>query len=152
MKVMWDGLSIPMVPMSTSQNEQNFPTYFQCAHSARMVYATGTSRLLEAQYNRVDPEEVVQLCTHLSKLEKSDLVKLLSKFHKLFSGKLGRYVHQRFSISLKDIAAQPVFCQPYPIPLAHQEVFKKELQHLIDEKVLKRIARSEWAFPTFLIP
>ena len=34
----------------------------------------------------------------------------------------------------------------------HQEVFKAELQHLVDEKVLQRISRSEWAFPTFLIP
>ena len=36
--------------------------------------------------------------------------------------------------------------------MTHQQVFKKELQHLIDEGVLRRIPRSEWAFPTFLIP
>ena len=36
--------------------------------------------------------------------------------------------------------------------MIHQQVFKQELQHLIDEKVLRRISPSEWAFLTFLIP
>ena len=53
---------------------------------------------------------------------------------------------------LKDPKTPPIFCTHYPIPIAHQQVFKKELQHLIDEKVLQRIPRSKWAFPTFLIP
>ena len=36
--------------------------------------------------------------------------------------------------------------------MIHQTVFKKELEHLIEAKVLQRIERSKWAFPTFLIP
>ena len=59
---------------------------------------------------------------------------------------------KQFSIKLKDPATTPIFCKPYPIPLVHQPVFQKELNHLIQEKVLKRIDTSEWAFPTFLIP
>ena len=55
-------------------------------------------------------------------------------------------------IQLKDPQTLPIFCNPYPIPFIHQKVFQQDLQHLIDEKVLQRIPRSEWAFPTFLIP
>ena len=51
-----------------------------------------------------------------------------------------------FSISLKDPNVTPVFYNPYLIPLVHQQVFQKELQHLVNEKVLRRIDRSEWAF------
>ena len=77
---------------------------------------------------------------------------MLSAFPKLFSRDLGRYVHKKFSITLKDPNATLIFCNPYPIPMIHQPVFKKELQHLIEAKELLRIERSEWAFPTFLIP
>ena len=31
-------------------------------------------------------------------------------------------------------------------------VFKQELDHLLDKGVLAPISRSEWAFPTFIIP
>ena len=83
---------------------------------------------------------------------KAKLLELLSSFSKLFSGDLGRYVHKKFSIALKDPNSPPIFCYPYPIPMIHQQVFKKELEHLIEAKVLQRIERSEWAIPTFLIP
>ncbi len=77
---------------------------------------------------------------------------MISHFDKLFSGKLGQYVCQKISIALKDPNTPPIFCNPYPTPLIHQAIFKKELQHLINEGVLQRIPRSEWVFPTFLIP
>ena len=32
------------------------------------------------------------------------------------------------------------------------KILHAKLQHLVDEKVLRRIPSSEWAFPTFLIP
>ena len=83
---------------------------------------------------------------------KSKLLELLSSFSKLFSGNLGRYVNKFFLITLKDPKATPIFCNPYQIPLIHQAVFRKELEHLIEAQVLQRVERSEWAFPTFLIP
>ena len=60
-------------------------------------------------------------------------------------------MHRKFTTKLKDPNVTPIFCNPYPIPLVHQEVFKAELQHLVNEKDSQRSPRSEWAFPTSLI-
>ncbi len=150
MIVTWDGLTIPMV--RTSSQPTAVCSSFQCSHSAQSVYTAEKARILDAKYDRTSAREVAQQCTHLSEHKQNKLYLLLNQFPNLFSGKLGRYVRRKFSIKLKNPSTQPIFCNPYPIPLVHQAVFKRELQHLIDEKVLKRIDRSEWAFPTFLIP
>ena len=78
-------------------------------HSANTVYATGTTRILEAKYDRIDPTEIARHCTHLSPLDQEKLSQLLSQFSELFSGKLGRYVKQKFSIHLKNPSVNPIF-------------------------------------------
>ena len=107
---------------------------------------------MHAKYEKASPSEVISGCLHLNQTNQQTLLQLLSQFTILFSGTLGRYVHQKFSIHLKDPNVTPIFCNPYPIPLMHQEGFKAELQHLADENILQRISRSKWAFQTFLIP
>ena len=49
--------------------------------------------ILNAKYNAVSIEDVVKECTHLSEEQQADLHKVLSKFQKLFSGKLGVFPH-----------------------------------------------------------
>ena len=95
---------------------------------------------------------MVNACPHLNPPNQQKLLQVLAQFPKLFSGNLGRKVHRKSSISLKYPNVTPIFCNTYSIPLVHQQVFQKELQHLVEEKVLKRIDRSEWVFPIFLIP
>ena len=145
-----DGLTVPM--QDTTVPPSPVTTSFSCSHSAAEVNSTTTTKILHAKYNRRSPEEVIKYCSHLKNDETIKLLKILQKFSHLFSGKLGSYVHKKFSINLKDPHTPPVFCNPYPVPIVHQQVFKKELQNLIDEKVLQHIPRSEWAFLTFLIP
>ena len=101
---------------------------------------------------KIPPQEVVDQCTHLSPSNQSQLLQLLSGFSGLFSSTLERYVHRKFSIQLKDPSTPLTFCTTYAIPLVHQRVFRQELNHIIDKKVLRRISNSELAFPTFLIP
>ena len=149
--ITWDGLTVPMHNAKSTSNHNT--TSFSWAHSATEVYANQSPTIfLHVKYDRTLPEDVVQKCTHLTPHSQSKLLNILTKIFRLFSGKLGRYVHKQFSIHLKDPTTPLIFCNPYPVPMVHQKVFKQELQHLIDEKVLQRISRSEWAFPTFLIP
>ena len=49
----------------------------------------GDRKILDAKYNKTDVNGVVQQQSHLTPSQKKDLLELLTKHSKLFSGKLG---------------------------------------------------------------
>ena len=53
---------------------------------------------------------------------------------------------------LKKEGAKPVDTRYYPIPRIHRELFRRELQQLVDLGVLRRVAESAYGSPAFLIP
>ena len=42
--------------------------------------------------------------------------------------------------------------KPFPVPRIHELTFKQELDQLEYLKVIKKVTRSQWGAPTFLIP
>ena len=46
----------------------------------------------------------------------------------------------------------PTQSRPYRVPFIHRELFKEELNKLINQGVLEKAERSVWSAPTFLIP
>ena len=40
----------------------------------------------------------------------------------------------------------------FPIPQVHRDTGKREVERLVEIRVLKPIQESEWAFPSFIIP
>ena len=42
--------------------------------------------------------------------------------------------------------------KPFPVPRIHELTFKQELDRLEYLKVIKKVKRSQWGAPTFLIP
>ena len=83
--------------------------------------------------------------------QKKDLLELLHKHSKLFSGELGSYPHKKFHIEV-DPEAEPVHARAYPVPRIHLETFRKELMHLVKLGVLQPQGVSKWASPLFIIP
>ena len=54
----------------------------------------------ESKYERVATDDVASQQKHLSPSQRRDLAKLLHKFDRLFSGKLGCYPHQKVHLDL----------------------------------------------------
>ena len=109
--------------------------------------------ILESKYDKVNIDEVISKQTHLDSAKRQDLHRLLSKFSRLFSGKLDVYPHRKMSLDVDPEALKSLrFRRPYPVPVVHHDLFKQELQRLVDEGVLERCGASPFAAPTFIIP
>jgi hypothetical protein len=109
------------------------------------------SQILDAKYEKVSIDDVVDQQAHLTEAQKQDLHGLLSKYTKLFSGKLGVYPHRKFHIDV-DPNATPHHARAYAVPRIHHDTFKKELEHLVSLGVLSPQGASECACGTFIIP
>ena len=107
--------------------------------------------ILDAKYEKVSIDEVVEKQEHLNSEQRAELHRVLSKFEKLFDGTLGVYPHRKFHIDLLP-DAKPKHSRPYAIPRIHLEAFKKELMHLVAIGVLSPQGASEWGSPTFITP
>jgi len=94
-----------------------------------------STEILDAKYDPVSTDKVLEQCSHLSTEKKEDLRQVLQEFPKLFSGKLGVYPHCKFHIDI-DPNAKPKHAQPYALPRIHLAAFKKELEHLVKLGVL----------------
>lgn len=113
-----------------------------------------TSRMkdiLGAKYEAADLGEVARSCTHLSEEEREMLRVLLHRYEDLFDGNLGTWRGQEHDLELKP-DAKPYHARAYPIPQVHVNTLKVEVERLCKIGVLKRVNRSEWAAPTFIIP
>ncbi len=87
------------------------------------------SEILDANYEKVLFDDVIDQLEHLSAQQKNDLKQVLNEHTKLFDGNLGVYPHSKFHIDLVP-GAVPKHFRPYAIPVISLEAFKKELIHL----------------------
>jgi hypothetical protein len=105
----------------------------------------------DADYHAADVAKVAQDQKLLTVEQRNELQKVLEKFPTLFDGTLKKYPHSQ--IHLDHIpGSTPVHSRPYSVPRVHNEVFKKELLHLVEVNVLEKCGATEWAAPTFIIP
>ena len=69
----------------------------------------------------------------------------------LFDGNLVTWHGKPYDIKLKP-DAEPYHGKPFPVPRIHELTFKQELDRLKYLKVIKKINRSQWGAPKFIIP
>jgi hypothetical protein len=88
------------------------------------------SEILDAKYEKVLVDDVIDQLDHLNAQQKNDLKQVLNKRIKLFDGTLGVYPHRKFHIDLMP-GAVPKHFRPYAVPVIHLEAFKRKLIHLV---------------------
>ena len=146
-KVIWENGQLPFKPFDADVH-----TDYHIEETMAVNQATERIReILEAKYEPADLEKVCTSQSHLIVEQQRKLLSLLNKYAGLFDGTLGKWNEAPIDIELKE-GATPYHAKPYPIPRCHAETLRMEVERLVKLGVLKRVNRSEWAAPSFIIP
>jgi hypothetical protein len=108
-------------------------------------------KILDAKYVPADLEKLCQSQAQLQRAQQKKLLELLQKHAALFDGTLGLWKDAEVSLELQE-GAKPYHAQAYPVPQCHINTLCAEVEQLCKIGVLKRVNRSEWGAPTFIIP
>ena len=76
---------------------------------------------------------------------------MFKKHSTVFDGQLGFHTTASIHIELKP-DPQPVWKKPYPVAFQRKQQFNNELASMVYDGVLLNVVRSEWGFPSFIIP
>ena len=75
----------------------------------------------------------------------------MKKYECLFHGNIGTWHGKPYDFKLKP-DAEPYHGKTFPVLRIHELAFKHELDVIEALKVIKKVNRSQWGAPTFLIP
>ena len=78
------------------------------------------------------------------------LLTLLLEYEELFDGTLGNFVTSPVSLDVK-LGKKSAYARPYTVPKVHKDVFKKELDKLVELRVLALDNELPWVRPAFII-
>ena len=108
-------------------------------------------RILDAKYSKASLKTIAESSTYLDPQERNELYTLLKKYESLFDGNIGTWHGKLYVIKFKP-DAEPYHGKPFPVPCIHELTLKQELDRIEYLKVIKKVNRSQWCAPTFLIP
>jgi len=145
--VEWDGVEMPFKDGDAMPRDA-----YHISDSPEIEDAVDrVRRILDAKYEAADLQEVVNGLQDLTTEQREALLTLLAKYESLFDGNLGEWKGQEVKLELKP-DAKPYHARAFPVPRCHANTLKLEVERLCKIGVLKKVNRSEWAAPTFLIP
>ena len=107
-------------------------------------------RIAENDYSKADLPEYVSGLNHLDDREKQQLLSMLRSHESLFDGTLGEWKGKPYHIQLRE-GVTPYHAKAFPVPRIHQTTMQNEVKRLCDIGVLRKVNRSEWAAPTYII-
>ncbi len=143
----WEGATMPFKDKDQSENG-----VFHVEEPEAVQEASDRiKQILDAKYVAADLEDVCSNQDQLDQQEQQKLLRLLRKHEHLFDGTLGKWTGTKVKLDLID-GAEPYHARAFPVPRVHMETLKREVERLCEIGVLKRVNRSQWAAPTFLIP
>ena len=147
MSTQWGQASVPMKDSSAVADKVfhvNDPEAIQDA-SSRL------KGILDKKSDKANLKDVAASVQHLSAKEQHQLHDTLSEYSDHFDGTLGKWNMGAYEIELRPDAS-PYHARAFPIPKAYTDTLKREVERLEKAGVLKRVNRSKWAAPTFIIP
>ena len=141
-----------VIEISMKERDATFEESFHIGDTAAVEEAaTRVREILEAKYKKANLRKICDQSMHLETKHQEQLFSLLKQYEELFNGELGQWDMDDYKIDLIE-GAKPYHAKAFPIPRVHLETLKAEVQRLCDLGVLKKVNRSEWAAPTFIIP
>ena len=154
----WMGHEVPMKSTTSIQNNllrtEQYIAFYQQEEEEDLVLLSelfSDAIIMDRKYQAVSPEEVVKQLDHLNSDEKNKLQSVFAKYKRVFDGTLGCHPTAEIDIELVP-EARPIYQRPYPVPFQKQELFNRELNNMIADKVFQKIGESNWGFPSFIIP
>jgi hypothetical protein len=113
-EVEWEGNTIPLKFKGDMQNEEHFNMIYHMAIEPEILKTAEErqSRILEADYSKVDATDYVHSLDYLSNSEKDQLIKLLQSHSILFGGGLGTLNVKPIHLEIQD-GAKPYHARPF---------------------------------------
>ena len=90
-------------------------------------------------------------CQHLSTEKHDRLITLLLRFEDIFGGMVGTWDTTLLYLKLKN-NVKPVCSRPYPVPMVHKVVLKKEVKVIVILVVLEHANYSKRVAPYLVQP
>jgi len=145
--IKWDGAEMPFKDGDASTKEAHYVADSDPVEDA----VHRVKRILDAKYDKADVEKICEEQAELDKQQQAQLALLLCKSEVLFDGQLGCWHGQEVKLELQE-GAKTYHARAYNTPRCHIQTLKAKVERLIKICVLKKVNRSEWATPTFIIP
>lgn len=151
--IVWEDSTIPLKERGQLEDREVMEMIYNIEKDPDILKQAEErhSRILDADYSKVDVEGYVNELDQLNDKEKLLLIKTLSQFDELFSGGLGTLNVKPVHLELVE-GAKPYHSKPFPIPKSLERTTKVEMERLTDIDVFEKNHDSEWAAPTFVQP
>jgi len=143
----WDGAEMPFKDGDASTKEACCVADSDPVEDA----AHRVKRVLDAKCDKADVEKICEEQAELDKQQREQLAVSLRKHETLFDGQLGRWHGQEVKLELQE-GAKPCHARACNAPRCHVQTLKAEVERLVKIGVPKKVNRSEWAAPAFVIP
>jgi len=145
--VEWDGAEMPFKDGDASTKEAHCVADSDPTEDA----VHRVKRILDAKCDKTDVEKICEEQAELDKQQRGQPAVLLCKHEAMFDGQLGRWHGQEVKLELQE-GANPYHAHACNVPQCHMQTLKAEVERLVKIGVLKKVNRSEWAAPAFVIP
>jgi len=143
----WDGTEMPFEDREATAKEAHYIADSDPVEDA----VHRVKRILDAKYDKADVEKICEEQAELDKQHREQLAVSLRKYEALFDGQLGHWHGQEVKLELQE-GAKPHHACASNTQRCHMQTLKAEVERLVKIGVLKKVNRSEWAAPTFIIP